>query len=60
MADVSFKHIKQNASREEISEYLGYLVDRLEYILENIDEENLTEELKNKIGGINGYKRTYR
>ena len=51
MADSHIRRIKPGASNIEITEYLDYLADRLNYILENIDEENLSEELKNKIGG---------
>lgn len=51
MAENSFKRINKNASREEIIEYLNYLTLRLEHILENIDEDNLTDEIKKKIGG---------
>lgn len=50
MADSYIKHIKQDATNAEIVEYLNYLANRLSYILENIDEENLTENLKKKIG----------
>ncbi len=51
MADTYIRRIDPNAKGKEINEYLNYLTDRLEYILENIDEENLTDKLKNKIGG---------
>ena len=51
MADTYIKRISSDAKGKEINEYLNYLAQRLEYILENIDEENLTDKLKNKIGG---------
>ena len=51
MADSYIRHIKKGATNAEINEYLDYLADRLSYVLENIDEENLTDKLKNKIGG---------
>ena len=51
MADSYIRHLRSGATNAEITEYLNYLADRLTYILENIDEENLTDELKNKIGG---------
>lgn len=54
MADISFKLIKRNATNEDIVEYLDYMARRLEYAFENLDEENLTENLKKKIGGSNG------
>ena len=51
MADVFFRKIKRNPSVKEIVEYFDYLADTLSTCFENIDEENLTDELKNKIGG---------
>ena len=51
MADVGFRRIKRRPTNEDIVEYLDYLCDRLGIILENIDEENLTDKMKNKIGG---------
>lgn len=51
MADIYIRHIKSDPSNKEIKEYLDYLADRLTYILENIDTENLTDDLNKKIGG---------
>lgn len=53
MADSYIKHIKDNASNGEICEHLNYLADRLSYILENLDEENMTDSY-NKKGGKYG------
>lgn len=51
MADSYIKRISTTADHKEIIEYLDYLADRLNYILENIDTENLTDQLNSKIGG---------
>ena len=58
MADSNIKHIKKDASSAEICSYLNYLADRLNYILENLDEENMTDSF-NKKGGKYGNQRTY-
>ena len=50
MADSNIKRIKQNSSNAEICEYLNYLADRLTYILENLDEENMTDSYNRKGG----------
>lgn len=51
MADSFIRKIDRKADHDQIIKYLDYLTDRLGYILENIDEENLCEQLQNKIGG---------
>ncbi|MBR5515572.1 MAG: hypothetical protein IKU52_05165 [Clostridia bacterium] len=51
MADSFFKKIDRKADRRQIIEYCDYLTDRLSYILENIGEENLCDELNRKIRG---------
>ena len=51
MADAYIKRIKKDADSAEVKEYLDYLADRLTYILENIDTENLTDDLNKRIGG---------
>ena len=51
MADSFIRKINKKADHKEVVEYLEYLSDRLSYILENIDEENLSDKLQNKIGG---------
>ncbi len=53
MADSNIRHIKRNATNAEICDYLNYLADRLNYILENLDEENMTDSYNRK-GGIYG------
>ena len=50
MADSNIKRIRQNATSSEICEYLQYLADRLNYILENLDEENMTDSYNNRGG----------
>ncbi|MBR4882177.1 MAG: hypothetical protein IKU19_09590 [Clostridia bacterium] len=50
MADSNIKHIKQGATTPEICDYLNYLADRLNYILENLDEENMTDSYNNRGG----------
>ncbi|MBQ4561432.1 MAG: hypothetical protein IJA55_03755 [Clostridia bacterium] len=59
MADSNIKRIKKDASGAEICEYLNYLTDRLNYILENLDEENMTDSYNRK-GGKNGDQRTFK
>lgn len=51
MADSFIKKIQRNPKEKDVVEYLDYLADKLTYIFENIDEENLTDSLKKKIGG---------
>ena len=51
MADSYIRHIDRTADKTDIIEYLDYLADRLTYILENIDRENLTDKLNERIGG---------
>ena len=53
MADSFIKKIDRKADNKKIIEYLDYLSNRLSYILENIDEENLCDQLQQKIGGKN-------
>ena len=53
MAESYIKHIKDNATNADICGYLNYLADRLTYILENLDEENMTDSYNSK-GGKNG------
>ncbi len=53
MADSNIKHIRQGATNAEICDYLNYLADRLAYILENLDEENMTDSYNNR-GGKHG------
>ncbi|MBR6513327.1 MAG: hypothetical protein IKT46_00695 [Clostridia bacterium] len=50
MADSYIKRISPNATNTEICEYLNYLADRLGYILENLDEENMTDSYNRKGG----------
>jgi len=50
MADTFIRKIERNATNTQIVEYLDYLNDRLTYILENIDEENLSDTLRERIG----------
>ncbi len=50
MADSNIKHIRQEATNTEICDYLNYLADRLTYILENLDEENMTDSYNRKGG----------
>lgn len=50
MADSNIKRIKNTATNAEICEYLNYLADRLNYILENLDEENMTDHYNEKGG----------
>ena len=50
MADGHIKHIGKDASRTEICDYLNYLADRLTYIFENLDEENMTDSYNRKGG----------
>lgn len=51
MADSFIRRIDKNADTREIVEYLDYLCGRISYILKNIDEENLTDDMKKRIGG---------
>ena len=51
MADSFIRRIDRKAEGKQIITYLDYLCERLGYILENIDEENLCDELQKKIGG---------
>ncbi len=51
MADPRLRKIKRNATTDEIVEYLDYLCDRITAALENLDEENFTDEMKRRIGG---------
>lgn len=44
MAKIEFRRVDRNATREDIIKYLNYLVDELEFILQNLDEENIREE----------------
>jgi len=53
MADSFFKKIDRRADHKQMIEYFDYLAERLSYILENIDEENLCEDLSKKIKGEN-------
>ena len=46
----NIKHISKGATNVEICEYLNYLADRLTYILENLDEENMTDSYNRKGG----------
>ena len=50
MADSYIKRIKDNATNAEICQHLNYLSDRLGYILENLDEENMTDSYNRKGG----------
>jgi hypothetical protein len=50
MADSYIKKIKRDPDREDVVRYLDYLADTLTRALENIGEENLEENLRNKIG----------
>ena len=51
MAESYIKKIKREPSDKDIVEYLDYLAETLSHRFENIDEENLTDSLKKKIGG---------
>lgn len=51
MADSYIRHIPPDADHREVVSYLEYLANRLTYILENIDTENLTDKLNERIGG---------
>ena len=51
MADVHLHKIERSPDRNDIVSYLDYICDTLNIGFENIDEENLSEALKNKIGG---------
>lgn len=53
MADVHLYKIERSPDRNGIVSYLDYICDTLNIGFENIDEENLSETLKNKIGGKN-------
>lgn len=50
MADSNIKRISNGATNSEICEYLNYLADRLNYIFENLDEENMTDSYNNRGG----------
>lgn len=53
MADSYFRRINRDADNAKIIEYLDYLANRLSENFENIDVDNLSDNLKNKIGGQN-------
>lgn len=49
MADVNIRRIERNADTAQTVEYLDYLAQTLTFILENIDEQNLSDEIMKKI-----------
>ena len=51
MADVHFETLPETANNKEIIEYINKMSSDLNYILENIDEENLTDSARNKLNG---------
>lgn len=51
MADIYIKKIKRDPDMRAVVEYLDELADTLTRALESIDEENLTDDLKKRIGG---------
>lgn len=54
MADFNMDRLSETATSEEIIQCINRMIDELNYVLENIDEENITDNMKNKLnGGIN-------
>lgn len=50
---VNLKKIDRGICAEEVKNYLDDLVNRLEEILNSVDEDNLTDSIINKLNGGN-------
>ena len=48
MAEVHFERPPTDAGTKELADYLHYLVGELEYILVNLDGDNMTEAYLSK------------
>ena len=51
MADFNFERLSESASTEEVISYINRLTEELDYILRNIDDENLTDNARHKLYG---------
>ncbi len=54
MAEARFERPPRDAGTKELADYLHYLASELEYVLSNLDEDNMTEAYLAKEEKTNG------